>query len=252
MQEKARSFPLVGGLLLTLLVGLAAFLVWRAVTLVSDNRRFNPVTVPGPVDPAGFRFLEIDPATSRPARYNPCAPVRYVLNLTGAPPSAQEDARVAAEIAAEATGIDIVFEGTVVEVPSLDRPAFLPDLYGQRWPPVLIGWMPSSPAVFRQHDVAIAASDSVENEDGELVYVTGTMILNADRQLAAGFDAGQTWGKVILHEWGHLLGLDHVDDPTQVMHASLVSSPARWGAGDGAGLRRLGRSAGCLDDPDLP
>ena len=238
---------LIGGLLLLLVV-----VVWRAFDLVRDNRRFNPVTKPGQPDPRGFLFIEVDPVTGRPARYNPCRPIAYVVNLDGAPASAAEDAREAAALAAEATGIQFVFEGAVTEVPSLDRESYLPDLYGSRWPPVLIGWVPSSPEVFRQHDVAIAASDVVENGDGELVYVTGTMVLNGSRQLSAGFAAGQTWGKVILHEWGHILGLDHVDDPTQVMHSSLVSSPARWGAGDAAGLRELGRSAGCLDDPEFP
>jgi len=37
---------------------------------------------------------------------------------------------------------------------------------------------------------------------------------------------------------GHLVGLDHVDDPTQLMH--VVSPVFDLGPGDRAGLARLG------------
>jgi hypothetical protein len=225
---------------------------WRVFDLVRENTRLNPLTAPGPIDASGFRYLEVDPETGRPARYNPCEPLRYVVNLSDAPADALNDVQEAAQLASEASGIDIVYEGASTELPSLTRSAFIPDLYGDRWPPVLIAWMPQDPRVFREHDVGAAASDAVENSSGELVYVTGNIILNADKELSSGFSAGRTWGKVILHEWGHILGLDHVDNPTQVMHASLVSSPARWGTGDEAGLRAVGRPAGCVDSPELP
>jgi hypothetical protein len=225
---------------------------WRALDLVRDNARLNPLTAPGPFDERGFRFLIVDPDTGRPARYNPCEPLRYVVNPSNTPQDALADIQEAARLASEATGIDFVYEGATAELPSLARSAFIPDLYGERWPPVLIAWVPQNPQVFREHDVGAAASDTVENSSGELVYVTGSIILNADRELSSGFSAGRTWGKVVLHEWGHILGLDHVDNPTQVMHASLVSSPARWGTGDEAGLRAVGKPAGCLETPELP
>jgi hypothetical protein len=84
------------------------------------------------------------------------------------------------------------------------------------------------------------------------VYVTGSIVLNGADQLDNGFRPGKTWGKVVLHELGHVLGLDHVVDPAQVMHPSLVSSPAAWGAGDLAGLRLLGPDSGCLSVPEVP
>jgi hypothetical protein len=51
---------------------------------------------------------------------------------------------------------------------------------------------------------------------------------------------------LVLHEIGHVVGLSDVNDPTQVMNASLspsVTSDA-LGTGDLAGLRLLGTS-GC-------
>ncbi len=44
---------------------------------------------------------------------------------------------------------------------------------------------------------------------------------------------------VILHELGHLVGLDHVDDTTLLMFES--SRAERFGVGDQAGLAALGR-----------
>lgn len=248
MWPARRAVALGAAIILSLL--LLAF-AWRAFGLVQENSRLNPLTAPGPVG-RGFKFLEVDPETNRPARFNPCEPLRYVVNVNNAPAGALEDVQEAARLTSEASGIDIVFEGPTEEVPSIARAAFISDLYGERWPPLLIGWVPHDPHVFREHDVGAATSDVVENGSGELVYVTGTIILNADRDLSSGFAAGRTWGKVILHEWGHILGLDHVDNTTQVMHASLVSSPAQWGTGDEAGLRAVGRPAGCLEQPILP
>ena len=51
---------------------------------------------------------------------------------------------------------------------------------------------------------------------------------------------------VILHELGHVVGLDHVDDPTQLMHAEN-SGLTGFAAGDLAGLALLG-SGPCVPE----
>jgi hypothetical protein len=56
-----------------------------------------------------------------------------------------------------------------------------------------------------------------------------------------------------LHELGHVVGLDHVGDRKQVMYPLVSkSSPAKYAKGDLAGLRRLGKPAGCLQLPARP
>jgi hypothetical protein len=80
--------------------------------------------------------------------------------------------------------------------------------------------------------------------------VSGVLILNANAGLRSGF-GGETWGQVMLHEFGHVMGLGHVGDAKQVMTPVLELRPAAWGSGDRAGLRELGIGSPCLDVPPV-
>ena len=51
---------------------------------------------------------------------------------------------------------------------------------------------------------------------------------------------------MILHELGHVMGLEHVDDPVQLMYPE-IDAPDGLAAGDLFGLRELGR-AQCRKD----
>jgi hypothetical protein len=229
--------------------------VWTLVQTfedLSERRRFTAVSNPGVPDPGGFRFKDLDPSTDEPVRFDPCSPVNYVVNTTNAPPGALKDVHAAVAKTAAATGVEFVFAGRTNEPASFDRLLVQEERYGRRWSPILIAWSPHDPALFRERGAGVATNSYASNDAGRLVYVTGMVVMNASHQLRPGFGAGRTWGKVILHEVGHLVGLGHVDNPAEVMNPSLVSSPASWGVGDLAGLRRLGSLAGCVDVPDLP
>jgi hypothetical protein len=71
---------------------------------------------------------------------------------------------------------------------------------------------------------------------------SGYVIINTTYSNTAdpGFGAGGPLGLVLMHELGHVLGLDHALDRKQVMEASAALPAAVWGAADLRGLRKVG------------
>jgi hypothetical protein len=89
-----------------------------------------------------------------------------------------------------------------------------------------------------------------QEADGRRVNraVKGGVVFNADYvdRLQNGYGDGLTWGEVVIHELGHVLGLAHAPSDKQIMYPSITDRVARFGAGDLAGLRRVGDVRGCL------
>jgi hypothetical protein len=224
----------------------------RIWSLKNDWERFGLTATEGVVDARGFRFTNLDPTTGDPVRFDPCTDVHYVVNRDGAPYDSRADVAAAFNVTSDATGIRFVFDGYTHESFIPRRPDIQPGRYGQRWAPILVVWVRNSAGMFYEHGIGLGGGAYVANRDGRLVYVTGVIALNADEQLDAGFGVGQAWGKVILHELGHVVGLSHVENTAQVMNPNLVLTPAIWGPGDRAGLRGLGVLEGCLEVPALP
>ena len=80
---------------------------------------------------------------------------------------------------------------------------------------------------------------------GLAVYVTGSVTLDAPDIAAMLAEPGgqdSAYG-VITHELGHVVGLDHVDDPTQLMNPRASAAVSTFQDGDLAGLAFLGTGA---------
>jgi hypothetical protein len=207
------------------------------------------------LQPDNFSFLFLQSDNCLPVRWNPCAQIHYVVNGAQATPAQLDDTRQAVADAAQATGIDFVFDDTTTEDPNARQP-FEPSLYPGRWAPVLIDWRHEGGA----NDLTEVAGGGFP-VDARGVDVSGEMFLNLDAHLAGnapiptGFGPGVTWGRILLHELGHVLGLGHVTSFDEIMHEPVTdqtSPTSAYGFGDLAGLRLLGRSAGCLTTPPVP
>jgi hypothetical protein len=189
-----------------------------------------------------------------PIRFNPCASVHYVVNLAGAPATAAGDVSGALSRIAQATGLSFVSDGTTNELPESTRPAYQPGRYGPRWAPILIAWSTAAQSDFLGGTSTVGQGGSTwyQAPGSHAVYVTGQVAVNgpATASLAPGFGSGLTMGALLLHELGHVVGLGHVSDPTQIMYPDLhTRGSTQYGPGDLGGLERLGASQGCLTVP---
>lgn len=203
----------------------------------------------------------------KPVRFNPCEPVHYVQNAALAPPTGAADVREAFDQLSRATGITFVDDGLTDETSR--RVPYVPERYGERWAPILVSWLSFGE---QSRDPAIqVVGGGVGQRRGD-VFVSGTLGLNVDAvtdkdaqtpveggfgpPLGSGTGAvgakGVTWGRVILHELAHVVGLGHTRDRGAIMYpetAEQTSRPAAYREPDLAGLRHLGREAGCLQTP---
>jgi hypothetical protein len=210
---------------------------------------YNGRTRPGVQAPIDYAFLEAQRGGCHPVRYNPCEPIHYVVNSALAPPGVLDDLREAIRRVEAATGLMFVDDGPTDEPATLNR-TLSQARYGNRWAPILIVWEHGER--FRMEATNPAGGQSTPVED---VYVSGILIVNVDAvPPARGFGSGNSWGRVFIHELGHIVGLGHVARSDQIMFSELgvQLGPAEFHAGDLAGLRLVGREAGCIPTPPAP
>lgn len=203
---------------------------------------FGGPGTPKDVPPGGvYAFLQHQPGDQdRPVAWDPCRPIRYEVNPVDGPDDAVAMVQEAVDEVAEVTGLDFDYQGETDRRPqwSSDGPTLA------RYVPVLVAWATEDEVDQLDGDVAgIGGASSVSAGPGGLRrYVTGEVTLDADAydelgELSNGRDHQRA---ILLHELGHLVGLDHVDSPAELMYADNVGM-LEFGRGDLNGLVALGR-----------
>lgn len=205
-----------------------------------------PLGVPAATTGSTAYVLQEPPDPDQPfVAYDPCRPIHYVVRPDLAPPGTDRLLREAVAAVSAASGLQFVDDGPTSEAPSDEREAYQPDRYGRKWAPVLIAWSTPEESPDLAGNVAgTGGSASIQVQGDPYVYVTGQVRLDApDMTETLAFPDGPALVRaIIMHELGHVVGLDHINDPTQLMHEEN-SGQLDFGAGDRAGLARLGTGA---------
>ena len=173
-----------------------------------------------------------------PVAYTSCRPIQVAVYPAGGPPGAFELASAAVSRAASASGLQLVVIGPYGgAAPNWNFEA----APVQADDPISISWQDGDAiAELTDHVAGLGGSRYVDYPGGRRRLVAGTIALSRDyyRYLEEVGDRDQQLA-VLLHELGHVLGLDHVDNPGELMHEENLGQTA-YGPGDLAGLRRLG------------
>jgi Matrixin len=192
-------------------IGAKALLTTRSPTAGPEIVRVLAPRFPQPVNRspglvAGQGWTSLLTSTLETTRRNPCVAWKIVYDDRNAPLDFQ--ARLKSSIAqvAEATGVPIEYGG-IERIDAVTDPQKL-----------RVAWDTSPTAT-----LGLARQSYVRDGGGTVWRTSGTITMAATRR---GITADR-WHAVVLHELGHIFGLDHTNQPTSVMY-SPVESGENW------------------------
>ena len=190
-----------------------------------------------PDGPGAFAFSATQPGRSdEPVGYSPCEPLEVVINDDQAPDGVEGLVEDALDEVATLTGLRIVLVGPSDELPTPDGSRPLDS-------PALIAWTDPEQVPALEGRVAGLGGSTVVEEPlrSRVWFRTGQVALDSPdlTEILDRPDGSEQVLAIVRHEIGHLVGLDHTPDGSQLMHSENVGV-AEFQAGDRRGLARLG------------
>jgi hypothetical protein len=189
-----------------------------------------------------YAFLSTQRGSKEPVTYGPCRSVEVQINSSGEVPGGSQLVLDAMSRVSELSGLELAYSG-----PTSERPDTWSDRMTtgglEAYPPVLVSWSDEDETPGLAGDV-VGLGGSISLRGGDYArerYMTGSVTLDGPDldEIAEGDDGEAKVRAVILHEFGHLVGLGHVQDPRELM-SEANSGQLDFGPGDREGLARLG------------
>jgi hypothetical protein len=199
-----------------------------------------PVEDPSPV--YAFQFTQRGDDDEKVAiAWSPCRPIHVVVSTDDAPDDFVDQViNTLGEVSAT-TGLVFTLDGRTSEPPNGNRASFIPHLYGDRWAPVVVGFADRTtvPDLGGSTLGITTVHTATDPQTGTEFLVSASVYLDTQMLTWAGTESSEAYVPVLLHELGHVVGLDHVDDESQLMNPT-TSDVETFQDGDLTGLAELG------------